>query len=168
LTCVTVFAGGCGGRPEPPRAPYVPVSQLEAIYGPLFSAANHPTPDQHGTGDRVGLFRDRAGAVWGLPLAVAGDGTVLACAPQSLREAPVTDTLPARAADILGATNAPTGWRGGTGKLELVFRNNVGEVQWRAVSSSAITNGPVCWAQEPPGPLQHLEYYRLAPPVGDR
>ena len=159
-----VVLAGCGGRPEPPRAPYVPVAQLEALYGPLIAAANHPTHDQHGTGDRVGLFRDGAGTVWGLPLAIDGNGTVLGCAPPTLRDSPVTDVLPA-GADIVGATNAPTGWRGGTGKLEVLFRDKGGELRWRAVASGALTAGPVCWAQEPPGPLQRLEYYRLAPAV---
>ena len=35
-------------------------------------------------------------------------------------------------------------------------------------ASGALTTGPVCWAEEPPGPRQRLEYYRLAPPVDDR
>ena len=168
VVAVAILAARCGGRPSPPRAPYVPVAQLEAIYGPLVAAANHPTPDQHGTGDRVGLFCDRTGTVWGLPLAVAGNGTVLGCAPPALREAPVTDTLPVRAADIVGATNTPTGWRGGTGRLELLFRDKSSDIQRRAVASGELTTGPECWAEEPPGPRQRLEYYRLAPPVDDR
>lgn len=171
LYCWSVVAAafvgaGCGARPSPPRASYVPVKELEGVYGPLITAANHPTPDQHGTGDRLGLFRDRAGTVWGLPLAMAADGTVLGCAPPALSKAPVTDTLPVNAAVIVGATNAPTGWRGGTGQLELVFRNKSGEVHWRAVASGTLTTGAQCWAQEPPGPTQRLEYYRLAPPAG--
>src|ERR1700680_4121096 len=43
---------------ERPRAPYVPLAELEAVYGPLIMAGNHPTSDQSGTGDRLGLFRD--------------------------------------------------------------------------------------------------------------
>ena len=109
----------------------------------------------------------RAGShtLWGLPLAVAQDGTVLGCAPQALHDAPVTDRLAAEATDIIGATNAPTGWRGGTGRLELLFRDKSGNVQWQAVASGALTAGPACWAQEPPGPRQRLQYYRLAPPA---
>jgi hypothetical protein len=165
---IAICATGCRGRPAVPSAPYVPVTQLEAIYGPMVAAANHPTPDQHGTGDRVGLFRDSTGTLWGLPLAVADNGSVLGCAPPTLRDAPVTDSLPTSAGNIVGATNAPTGWRGGTGKLELVFRNKSGDVQWRAVSSGVLPSGPACWAQEPPGPSQRLEYYRLAPPAGEK
>ncbi len=162
-TSIGILAASCS-RPAPQRAPYVPVAELESVYGRLFATANHPTPNQHGTGDRLGLFRDRTGTVWGLPLTVATDGAVLGCAPPGIRDAPVTDTLPVNAEDIIGGTNAPTGWRGGTGELELVFRNKSGQVQWRAVRSKAISSGPVCWAQEPPGPPQPLEYYRLALP----
>ena len=164
-TAMAMLLVSCGGRVAPNRAPYRPVVELEAIYGPLVAAANHPTPDQHGTGDRLGLFRERTGTLWGLPLAVAQDGTVLGCAPQALHDAPVTDRLAAEATDIIGATNAPTGWRGGTGRLELLFRDKSGNVQWQAVASGALTAGPACWAQEPPGPRQRLQYYRLAPPA---
>ena len=162
---VTSLLVSCGGPAATTRAPYRPVAELEAIYGPLVAAANHPTPEQHGTGDRLGLFRERTGTLWGLPLAVAQDGTVLGCAPQTLHDAPVTDRLTAEATDIIGATNAPTGWRGGTGRLELLFRNKSGHVRWQAVASGALATGPVCWAQEPPGPQQPLQYYRLAPPA---
>src|ERR1051325_9400040 len=110
----------CGSPVHQPRAPYVPLAQLEAAYGRLITAGNHPTPDQNGTGDRVGLFLDSSGTIWGLPLAVENGGEVLGCAPNELRRAKVTDTYPA-GATILGATNQPTGWRGGTGKLELLL-----------------------------------------------
>lgn len=40
------------------RATYVPISQLEPSYGQLITVSNAPTPDQHGTGDRLGIFRD--------------------------------------------------------------------------------------------------------------
>jgi hypothetical protein len=166
LTCasVAILAASCS-RPAPQRAQYVPVPELESVYGPLFATANHPTSHQHGTGDRLGLFRDQTGTVWGLPLTVAGDGAVLGCAPPGVRDAPITDILPVNAEDIIGGTNAPTGWRGGTGELELVFRNKSGHVQSRAVKSRAVTTGPLCWAQEPPGPPQSLEYYKLARPA---
>ena len=154
IAAVAITGAGCGERPLPPRAPYVPVKELEGLYGRLITAANHPTPDQHGTGERIGLFREHAGTAWGLPLATSADGTVLGCA------------LPALSKDIVGATNAPTGWRGGTGQLELVFRDKSGEVHCRTVASGALTAGAQCWAQEPPGPTQRLEYYRLAPPGG--
>lgn len=56
--------------------------------------ANAPTPDQHGTGDRLGLFRDVTGTVWGIPLMIADNGDLLGCAPPKLREFSITDTLP--------------------------------------------------------------------------
>jgi hypothetical protein len=87
---------------------------------------------------------------------------VLGCAPNELRRAGVTDTYPI-GATILGATNQPTGCRGGTGKLELLLRRSDGEIRWRAVSGGQTSNEPVCWAQELPGPPQPLHYYRLAP-----
>jgi hypothetical protein len=83
-------------------------------------------------------------------------------APNTLLDAPVTDHYPA-GATVIGATNEPTGWRSGTGNLELLFREEQGKVEWRAVSGSHIDVGPVCWAQQSPGPKQQLLYYRLAP-----
>jgi hypothetical protein len=82
----------------------------------MITAGNHPTANQMGTGDRLGLFRDRAGTIWGLPLAIMPDGSVVGCAPPAVRDAQVTDSYPA-GATIIGATNEPTGWRGGTGKF---------------------------------------------------
>jgi hypothetical protein len=90
---------------------------------------------------------------------------VLGCAPPELHDLKITDTYPARA-DIIGATNEPTGWRGGTGKLELQLRDPNGGIHCRAVSSAQMAPGSVCWAQESPGPPQKLEYYRLAPVTG--
>lgn len=152
----------CANHKERPRASYVPLSQIESIFGPLVTAGNHPTGDQMGTGDPVGIFRDSAGTIWGLPLAMADTGSVLACAPKMLHDASVTGHYPA-GTTVIGATNEPTGWRGGTGKLELLLREPHGNVEWRAVSGSHIDVGPVCWAQNPPGPKQQLFYYRLAP-----
>ena len=43
----------CGRRQGPVRAAYSPLAEVEATYGPLITAGNHPTPDQHGTGERV-------------------------------------------------------------------------------------------------------------------
>jgi len=161
-----VLLTACSTHKDRQRAQYVPLTQVESVFGPLVTAGNHPTGDQSGTGDRLGLFRDAGGTIWGLPLVVAADGTVLGCAPPALRDAPVTDTYPA-GATIIGATNEPTGWRGGTGKLELLLREPKGKTLWRAVSGSHIDVGPVCWAQDPPGPKQRLLYYRLAPATRD-
>jgi hypothetical protein len=99
-----------------------------------------------GTGDRLGLFRDSARTIWGLPLTIADNGNVLVCAPNTLHDAPVTDHYPA-GATVIGATNEPTGWRGGTGELELLLRDGRGKIEWYTVKGSHIAEGPVCWAQ---------------------
>jgi hypothetical protein len=156
---ITLFFTACSSHKDRPRAPYVPLAQIEKIFGPLVTAGNHPTADQTGTGDRLGLFRDFSGTIWGLPLAVADNGSVLVCVPNTMRDAQVTDHYPA-GSTVIGATNEPTGLRGGTGKL---LREEQGKIEWRPVSGSQIDVGPVCWAQDPPGPKQLLLYYRLAP-----
>jgi hypothetical protein len=163
VVAVAMMLGACGHHePNPPRAAYVALAQLEGVYGRLITAGNHPTPAQNGTGDRIGLFLDASGTVWGLPLATEKGGEVLGCAPSELHRAKVTDKYPV-GATILGATNEPTGWRGGTGRLELLLRRSDGEIRWRAVGGGETSEGPVCWAQELPGPPQRLQYYRLAP-----
>src|SRR5271170_959718 len=80
-----IATGSCADRRQPERAPYLPLTEIEATYGPLMTAGNHPTPDQNGSGERVGLFRDASGTVWGLPLAAGSNGAVLACAPPQVR-----------------------------------------------------------------------------------
>lgn len=165
LLVFAVLFTACTRHNDRPRAPYVSLNEIESVFGSLVTAGNHPTADQMGTGDRLGLFRDSAGTIWGLPLTIADNGSVLICAPSTLRDAPITDHYPA-GATVIGATNEPTGWRGGTGKLELLLREGQGKIEWRAVNGSHIDAGPVCWAQEPPGPKQLLLYYRLAPAEG--
>jgi hypothetical protein len=64
---------------------------------------------------------------------------------------------------VIGSTNEPTGWRGGTGDLELVLRDKQGTIRWQAVRGGDLPGGPACWAPEIPGPPQQLHYYRLAP-----
>jgi hypothetical protein len=141
-----------------PRAAYVPISQLEQSFGRLITVANAPTPNQHGTGDRLGLFRDGTGTVWGIPLMINDNGDLLGCAPPKLRELSISDTLSADV-EIVGATNEPSGWREGTGKLELLLRDKKGELHWRPVTAGEVKDGPVCWSQSPPE--QPLPYYRL-------
>ena len=114
---LAVAVASCTRYREPPRAPFVPITVLESQYGHLITAGNHPTGDQRGTGDRIGLFRDRDGTIWGLPLMIASNGAVFVCVPPGLHHAKVTDTPPADAI-VIGATNRPTGHREGTGKLE--------------------------------------------------
>ena len=163
---VSTLITACGPE-ERPQARYVPLAELEKVFGPIITAANHPTSDQNGTGDRLGLFRDAENTIWGLPLIIANDGQVLGCAPAGVRDARITDTYP-EGLTIIGATNVPSGHRGGTGKLELVLRDTRGNVRWQAVNGAQTASGPVCWAQEPPGPRQSLGYYRLAPAVGGK
>ena len=161
LALLPWLIAACGSR-ERPQAQYIPVAELEKVYGPIVTAGNHPTGDQNGTGERLGFFRDADGTIWGLPIVIANDGQVLGCAPPGLHDANITDNYPAGAA-IIGASNAPTGHRGGTGTLELVLRDERGNVSWQPVKSAHTPAGPVCRAQVPPGPLQDLGYYRLAP-----
>ena len=112
------------------------VADLELNYGHLITAGSHPTPDQHGTGDRVGFFLDDEGTVWGLPMALTSTGAVLACAPPALHDSKVTDTY-ASGDTIVGSTNEPTGWRG-TGKMELLLRGPRGNIQWRTITGARI------------------------------
>ena len=143
-----------------PQAPRVPVAEVEKIYGRLFAVANEPTADQNGTGDRLGLFRDESGTVWGIPLAVDEAGNFLACAPPGLREAPPSDTLPDSSFEIVGAANEPTGWRGGSGSLGLLLRDAHGQLRWQTVAALDLNTGPVCLSQSTP--VQRLKYYHLA------
>jgi hypothetical protein len=162
---LVVLLTACSRHQDRSRAPYVSLTEVEKVFGPLVTAGNHPTADQMGTGDRLGLFRDSDGTIWGLPLTITADGNIMICAPSTLRDARVTDHYPA-GATVIGATNEPTGWRGGTGKLELLLWEGQGNIEWRPVNGWHIDVGPVCWAQEPPGPKQLLVYYRLAPAEG--
>jgi hypothetical protein len=158
LATALLLLGSCGSekRPEVRR---VPVAEIEKTYGRLFAVANEPTPDQHGTGDRIGLFRDDNGTVWGIPLAIDESGNVLACAPPALRDAPPSDTIPDSSFEIIGAANEPTGWRGGTGKFGLLLRDTRGQLSWRPIAAVDLKTGPVCLSQSEP--VQPLIYYRL-------
>ena len=80
-------------QPEPPAVDYAPIAQLEKQYGRLITVSNSPTPDQNGTGDWLGLFRDDTGTVWGIPLLAGNDGSVLGttqpqCAQSASRAGP--------------------------------------------------------------------------------
>lgn len=149
----------CRHAEQSPRATYVPIAQIEQVFGRLITVSNAPTPDQHGTGDRLGLFQDKNGTVWGIPLTIAENGNTLGCAPPTLHDAPVSDTLPANAGEIVGAVNEPSGWRSGTGKLELLLRDAQGQLRWHPVAAAETKSGPVCWSQSPPE--IRLGYYRL-------
>jgi len=138
------------------------VKEIEKSYGRLITVGNHPTPDQHGTGERVGFFLDRAGTIWGLPVLIAGESQLLVCSPHTLPTARVTGTYPA-GSNLIGTTNEPTGWRSGTGRLELVMRSPNGTVIWQPVEGALPSSPPFCEAPPFPGPSQGLEYYRLSP-----
>ena len=159
LASVLLLGLSCRHAEKRPRATYSPIAQLEQTFGQLITVSNAPTPDQHGTGDRMGLFQDNSGTIWGIPLTIDENGGMLGCAPQTLRDAPVTDTLPADTVGIIGAANEPSGWRGGTGKLELLIRDAKGQLRWHPVSAAQMKSGPVCWSQSPPE--IPLDYYRL-------
>ena len=161
---IAIFLGAsCRHAEQGPQAARIPIAQLEQIYGRLFAVANEPTPDQNGTGDRLGLFRDDSGTVWGIPLMIDENGSVLGCAPPMLRDALPSDTLPEDGVEIVGAANEPTGYRQGTGKLELLLRDAHGRFRWQPVAALEIKTGPVCLSQSPP--VQPLRYYRLAKKV---
>jgi hypothetical protein len=162
LAGAVVAIEGCGAHRGPERASYVSLDEVEAAYGRLITTGNHPTPQQNGTGERIGLFEDASGTIWGIPLIVGNGGSIFACAPPELRKADVTDTFPPDSA-IIGATNEPTGWRQGTGHLELVMRDAHGAIRHQVVGGSRLTAGAVCWAPQSPGPPQQLDYYRLIP-----
>jgi hypothetical protein len=162
LIAIAMLLLACRARPARERAPYSPLAEVEATYGRLITGGNHPTPEQHGTGERIGLFQDASGTVWGLPLSSAQGGAITVCAPPELKSGKVTGTFP-EGSTIIGSMNEPTGWRGGTGSLELLMRDRQGNVRWQAVHSARLTSGPSCWAPELPGPPQQLNYYRLSP-----
>ncbi len=166
VAAAALALAACGRSSHAPAADWVSLTVAEAAFGPLITAGNHPTPNQNGTGERVGIFRGVNGTVWGLPLSFAHDETILVCAPPELRKAPLTDTFPA-GLTIIGTTNEPTGWRDGTGNLELLFRESRGTIRRQAVRGSHLANGPVCRAPDSPGPPQELDYYRLIPNAHD-
>jgi hypothetical protein len=164
ITGAAIALTACAAKPSrpPERVQFTPIADVEATYGPLVSAANHPTPNQNGNGERVGLFRDGGGSVWGLPLSITSDSEVLVCAPPALAHAEVTDSF-AAGSSVVGATNSPTGWRGGTGDLELLLRDAHGKIYRQAVRGADLPAGIVCANPERQGPPPRLHYYRLAP-----
>ena len=150
----------CGGTRERSRASDVPLTQLEKSYGRLVAVANAPTPGQHGTGDRLGLFQDENGTIWGIPLIIGENNSITGCAPSDLRELLVTDTLPSDMSEIVGTTNEPSGWRSGTGRLEIVFRDSQGALRWHPVSSAELNNPSLCMTES--SPRTPSRFYRLA------
>jgi len=162
VLAAAIAVAGCGQREQPASAAWISMVEAEAMFGQIMTTGNHPTPNQFGTGERVGFFTDRDGTMWGLPVAIADDGGLRVCASPAFRAAGITDTFPANAV-IIGTTNTPTGWRDGTGNLELVFRDARGAIRRQTVAGSYLPKGPVCKAPASPGPPQLLAYYRLIP-----
>jgi len=115
IASLAIMSTSCGGHREAARAVYRSVAEIERSYGPLIGAGNHPTADQHGTGERVGLFADAAGAIWGLPLAVGANGEVVACAPPGLQSAKVPMAL----RPVPSWSVPPTRLRAGAAVLEI-------------------------------------------------
>ena len=149
-----MFIAGCRSSGVEVDSSYLPLSEVQDRFGTLIAAGNLPTLNQGGTGERIGFFRDSNGSIWGLPVAVGDTGAVSVCAPVALRGFSNTDNLPA-GTTIVGSTNAPTGWRGGTGELELVLRDADGSVRWHKIHGAALADSAKC------GP-RPLHYYRLA------
>lgn len=143
------------------REVYRPLEEAEATYGRLIGAGNRATAYQHGTGERMGLFLDARGTIWGLPISVSSNGVILACAPPSLQTSEVTDTFP-QGATIVGSTNEPTGWRGGTGNLELLLRNGGETIRRKTVRGADLATA-ACLTPHSPNPPEVLHYYRLIP-----
>jgi hypothetical protein len=93
---------------------------------------------------------------------LAEGGAILACAPPALHNQKITDTFPP-SSTVIGSTNEPTGWRGGTGELEILLRDVSGAVRAQAVRGGQVNSGPLCWSPDSPGLPQQLHYYRLSP-----
>ena len=166
-TIALTAACSCRARREERRqAPQESIAEVERTYGPLVATGNYPTPDQNGTGGRVGLFQDASGAIWGLPLFVDGNAVVAACAPAAVRDAKATDSFDAESS-VVGATNQPTGWRGGTGDLELLLRDGQGTIRRQAVHGADLDEA-ACRAPELASSRQRLHYYHLVPYSGNR
>src|SRR5438094_632832 len=81
LASVLLLGLACRHAERRPRATYSPIAQLEQTFGQLITVSNAPTSDQHGTGDRLGLFQDSSGTIWGIPLTIDENGGMLGCAP---------------------------------------------------------------------------------------
>jgi len=163
IVIAAVACCSCGQHHSREQAPYKPIAEVERTYGPLVTAGNHPTVDQHGTGERVGLFQDASGTVWGLPLSVDGDALSV-CAPPALQNARMTGSFDAEWS-VIGATNRPTGWRGGTGGLELLLRDKRGTIHCQSVQGGDMPGQAACWPTGSPAPRSPLHYYRLVPTV---
>jgi hypothetical protein len=145
---------------ERPRHAYkISPEELERRFGRIVTVANMPTPDQNGTGDKMGLFRDKDDTFWGVPVSVGENQSLVGCAPRELEEAKVSDTLPSDTKEIIGAANEPTAWRGGTGELKLLLRTHQNKLRWKTINALSLETDSVCWSKSEP--VQSLKFYRL-------
>ncbi|MDH3492047.1 MAG: hypothetical protein OEM82_00735 [Acidobacteriota bacterium] len=145
---------------ERPRHGYTnSAEELEKRFGKIITVANLPTPDQYGTGDKIGLFRDKDDTFWGIPVSVGENQSLVGCAPPNLDSIQVSDTLPSDTVKIVGAANEPTDWRGGTGSLKLLLLTSQNKLRWRTVKAVSLETNSVCWSKS--DPVHPLEFYRL-------
>jgi hypothetical protein len=133
------------------------LEEAQQIFGPLITTANQPTSYQSGTGQRLGFFRS-SGGVWGIPVLIES-GEIRVCAPASIEDKGVTDTFPA-GSEIIASTNKPTGWRGGSGVVELVLKDAAGTVRWHALRGGVFPDSTMCGARVPGSPAIPT-YYRV-------
>jgi hypothetical protein len=164
LIFLTALLSACEKEPTPPSTYKISAEDLEKRFGEIIEVANIPTPDQHGTGDKMGLFRDKNDTIWGVPVSVGENQSLIGCAPPELETAKVSDTLPSDTVKIVGATNEPTAWRGGTGELKLLLRISQNKLRWHTVKAVSLETDSVCWSKSEP--VQPLKFYRLV--IADR
>jgi len=137
----------------------VSAEELEERFGQIIEVANIPTPAQHGTGDKMGLFQDKEDTFWGVPVSVGPGQSLVGCAPPDLEKISVSDTLPSDTVEIVGATNEPTSWRAGTGALKLLVRTSQNRLRWQTVKSVTLETDSPCWSTA--DPVRALGFYRL-------
>jgi hypothetical protein len=159
LIFLIALFSACKKGPPPPSTYKISAEDLEKRFGQIIEVANIPTPDQHGTGDKMGLFHDNDNTFWGVPVSVGENQNLVGCAPPELEKAPVSDTLPSDTVEIVGATNEPTAWRGGTGELKLLLRTSQYKLRWHTVKALELETDSVCWSKSEP--VQVLKFYRL-------
>jgi hypothetical protein len=145
---------------ERPRQAYeISAEDLEKRFGKIITVANIPTSSQYGTGNKVGLFRDKDDTFWGIPVSIGENQSLVGCAPPDLDKVQISDTLPSDTVNIVGAANEPTAWRGGTGELRLLIRTSQNKLRWQTVKAVSLETDSVCWSKS--DPVHALEFYRL-------
>lgn len=158
LILLTALLSSC--VEERPLAAYkISAEELEKRFGPIVTVANIPTPSQKGTGDKLGLFLDKDGTFWGVPVSVGENQSLVGCAPPELEKARVSHTLRSDTVEVVGAANEPTAWRGGTGELKLLLRTSQNKLRWQIVNAVSLETDSECWSKS--DPVRALDFYRL-------